>query len=72
MTHVARAPHVFKWQGGYGAFPVSTRGVPVVRACVLNQAEHHPPGTLYHHLERVEGWPVGEPHPWTSRSAVQG
>jgi putative transposase len=54
-THVARAPHVFKWQGGYGAFTVSKRGVPMVRAYVLNQAEHLRTGTLYGDLERTEG-----------------
>jgi putative transposase len=54
VTHVARAPHAFKWQGGYGAITVSKRGVPFVRAYVLNQVEHHRTGTLYHDLERTE------------------
>jgi putative transposase len=41
----------FRWQGGYGAFTVSRRGVPVVRDYVLNQAEHHQRGSLIHALE---------------------
>jgi REP element-mobilizing transposase RayT len=31
----------FSWQDGYGAFSVSPSQVPVVKAYVLNQEEHH-------------------------------
>jgi putative transposase len=31
----------FAWQSGYGAFTVSASQAPVVRAYILNQAEHH-------------------------------
>jgi REP element-mobilizing transposase RayT len=54
VTHVAKAPNAFKWQGGYGAFTLTKRAVPLVRSYVLNQAEHHRQGTLYRELERTE------------------
>jgi putative transposase len=41
----------FKWQGAYGAFTVSKRGVPIVREYVLNQVQHHHTGNLIHALE---------------------
>jgi putative transposase len=41
----------FKWQGGYGAFTVSKRGVPIVREYVLKQAQHHRSGELIAALE---------------------
>jgi REP element-mobilizing transposase RayT len=31
----------FSWQDGYGAFSVSPSQVPVVKAYILNQEEHH-------------------------------
>lgn len=31
----------FAWQGGYGAFSVSSSGVEGVKAYILNQIEHH-------------------------------
>jgi len=31
----------FKWQGGYGAFTVSKRNVPLVREYILRQEDHH-------------------------------
>src|SRR4051794_5154611 len=30
VTHVIRSPDPFKWQGGYGAFTVSKRHVPMI------------------------------------------
>ena len=54
VTQVLRSPDLFKWQGGYGAFTVSKRGVPVVREYVLNQEQHHRDGTLIPALERTE------------------
>jgi REP element-mobilizing transposase RayT len=53
VTHVLRWPEPFKWQGGYGAFSVSKRHVPVVRDYVLNQEQHHREGTTHLALERV-------------------
>jgi REP-associated tyrosine transposase len=53
VTHVLRRPEPFKWQGGYGAFSVSKRHVPVVRDYVLNQEQHHRDGTTHYLLERV-------------------
>ena len=31
----------FAWQQGYGAFTVSVRGIPQVKAYIARQAEHH-------------------------------
>jgi REP element-mobilizing transposase RayT len=53
VTHVLRHPDYFRWQGGYGAFSVSRRGVSAVRAYVLNQEQHHRDGTLIPRLERI-------------------
>ena len=54
VTQVLRHPEFFKWQGGYGAFSVSRRGIPNVRAYVLNQEQHHRDGTLIPALERTD------------------
>jgi REP element-mobilizing transposase RayT len=52
VTHVIRWPEPFKWQGGYGAFTVSKRHVPMIRNYVLNQEQHHRDGPLHEQLER--------------------
>ena len=44
----------FKWQGVYGAFTLSTRGLDRVRSYVLNQEMHHRTGTTYTVLETTE------------------
>jgi putative transposase len=43
--------HTFRWQGAYGAFTLSERGVPRVRDYVLNQEAHHRDGTTLAILE---------------------
>jgi putative transposase len=53
ITHVLRSPEPFKWQGGYGAFSVSKRHVPVVSNYVLNQEQHHREGTTHLVFERM-------------------
>jgi putative transposase len=53
VTHVLPSPEPFKWQGGYGAFSVSKRHVPVVRDYVQNQEQHHREGTTHLVLERM-------------------
>jgi len=53
VTHVLRSPEPFKWQGGYGAFSVSKRHVPLVRDYVLNQEQHHLEGTTHLAFERM-------------------
>jgi putative transposase len=53
VTHVLRSPEPFKWQGGYGAFSVSKRHVPVVSNYVLNQEQHHREGTTHLVFERM-------------------
>ncbi|MBW3572034.1 MAG: IS200/IS605 family transposase [Gemmatimonadetes bacterium] len=45
---------LFRWQGSYGAFTVSERGVDRVRAYVLNQEAHHRGGTTHPLLEITE------------------
>jgi putative transposase len=42
---------LFRWQGSYGAFTVSERGVDRVRDYVLNQEAHHRDGTTHPWLE---------------------
>jgi putative transposase len=44
----------FKWQGGYGAFSLSTSHVPRIREYVLNQEQHHADGTTHEPLELPE------------------
>src|SRR3712207_8238431 len=45
---------LFRWQGCYGAFTLSERGVKKVRDYVLNQEAHHRDGTTHPLLERSE------------------
>jgi putative transposase len=45
---------LFRWQGSYGAFTVSERGVERVRDYVLNQEAHHRDGTTHPWLEATE------------------
>jgi REP element-mobilizing transposase RayT len=52
-----RPPVFFKWQGGYGAFSVSKRHVPMIERYVLGQEEHHREQRLYDILEPP---PVGD------------
>jgi len=53
VTQVLRSADPFKWQGGYGAFTLSRRGIPTTREYILNQEEHHRTGTLIRALERT-------------------
>ena len=46
--------HTFKWQGAYGAFTLSQRGVPRVREYILNQEAHHRDGTTIPALETTD------------------
>jgi REP element-mobilizing transposase RayT len=45
------AASYFKWQGGYGAFSVSKRHVPMMRNYVLRQEEHHREQRVFEVLE---------------------
>jgi putative transposase len=51
INHEIRPGERFKWQGGYGAFSVSKRNVPLVRDYVLNQEQHHRDGTAHPAVE---------------------
>jgi REP element-mobilizing transposase RayT len=52
MTHKVRPGEPFKWQAGYGAFSVSKRHVPQIKAYIENQERHHREGTVFEELER--------------------
>jgi putative transposase len=41
VTHELSGGGTFTWQGGYGAFTVSKRNVPIVREYVSRQEKHH-------------------------------
>lgn len=41
----------FRWQGGYGAFSLTTSHVERIRIYVLNQEQHHADGNAYPPLE---------------------
>jgi putative transposase len=43
----------FKWQGAYGAFTLSSSGLPRAREYVLNQEAHHRNGTTFAALEQT-------------------
>jgi putative transposase len=44
----------FKWQGGYGVYPVSPQVLEKVNAYVNNQEEHHRDKTTNAYLEAIE------------------
>ena len=54
VTQVMGRRDAFRWQGAYGAFTVSARGVERVRDYVLNQERHHRLGTLLPALEETD------------------
>ena len=54
VTQVLGHQGAFKWQGGYGAFTLTKRALPDVRAYVLNQERHHREGTVFRALERID------------------
>jgi putative transposase len=53
VTSVMRLADPFRWQGTYGAFSLSRRGLDGVCAYVANQERHHRDGTLFRVLERT-------------------
>ena len=53
VTHVLTPGQFFKWQGAYGAFTLRKSEVPVVKAYILNQKEHHREGKLFDEYERI-------------------
>lgn len=44
----------FQWQEGYGVLTFGTKNLPLVKAYIENQKEHHRNQTLYAHLEQIE------------------
>lgn len=46
VTHVVRPNEFFKWQGGYGAFTVSSDHIDRVANYIRNQEQHHKKSTL--------------------------
>ncbi|MBC8160848.1 MAG: transposase [Roseiflexaceae bacterium] len=53
MNHAICCAIPFRWQGGYGAFTLSSRSQSNVRAYVLNQRSHHTMNTLVATLEQT-------------------
>ena len=51
VNHDIGCQTYFKWQGGYGAFSVSKRHVPMIRSYVTRQEEHHREQRLFELLE---------------------
>lgn len=41
MTHEIRPDSFFKWQGGYGVFTLSKRGLPQITRYIKQQRIHH-------------------------------
>jgi putative transposase len=52
-NHEIKSNLTFKWQGGYGAFSVSRRLIPLVHDYILRQEEHHRTGAIYAEVEPV-------------------
>lgn len=62
MTHnVLGKDDFFKWQGGYGAFTLSKRHVPIVTNYVKNQKTHHSENNLWDEFEKT-GFPEENEH----------
>ena len=53
FNHILMPGSQFRWQGGYGAFSVSVRGVEAVTAYVRDQHRHHAEGSIAQALERT-------------------
>ena len=53
VTHVITPNEPFKWQGAYGAFTVWKADVPVVKAYIERQREHHTSGDLKDEWEQT-------------------
>ncbi len=53
INHVLKPGDVFRWQGRYGVFSLTKKGVPRVKDYILNQRQHHAEGSTHPDLERV-------------------
>ncbi len=51
VTHILEPGSFFKWQGSYGAFTLSKRSLPSVRAYILDQKVRHLNGNLLNEFE---------------------
>jgi putative transposase len=51
ITHEIKTNSLFKWQGGYGAFTVSSQNLQQVGNYIKNQATHHNQKTLVNDWE---------------------
>ena len=54
MNHVVIPEQGFRWQGAYGAFTVSKRGLLTAMDYCRNQREHHQRNETYPDVERWE------------------
>ncbi|MEO7901044.1 MAG: IS200/IS605 family transposase [Capsulimonas sp.] len=51
VNHLLKPDYLFRWQGAYGVFSVSTSDCPQVQAYVMRQREHHRVEALNEGLE---------------------
>jgi putative transposase len=54
ITHAVAPGDFFKWQGAYGAFSLRDDEVPIVKACIANQKQHHQCETARGEWEKSE------------------
>ncbi len=54
VSHELTPEVFFRWQTGYGAFTVSHKDVPAVKAYIHNQKLHHAQSTLIPEWEALE------------------
>jgi REP element-mobilizing transposase RayT len=55
VSHELTPEVFFRWQTGYGAFTVSHKDVPAIKAYINNQKVHHAKRTL------IPKWEIFEP-----------
>lgn len=63
VTHEVAPMAGFRWQGGYGAFTLARRDIPVIRRYVVEQKSNHADGTARGVWEQTTA--AEEPRPGT-------
>ncbi len=53
VTHEIKPGEFFKWQGAYGAFTLRKRDVPIVKAYIELQKQHHASGHIQEEWEQT-------------------
>ncbi len=54
INHALKPNEILRWQNKFGVFSLTKKGIPRVKAYVLNQRKHHEEGPLYNELERAD------------------